>query len=212
MRSYLLWLGASLLLPISACSFPDYSGKPTPQYRQNPNPKQRYDLTMTIANAPGVFKSVESFMQYDVVNSECLLPPDSNPVGYNSSIPTAEPVIEFKKISDTEYVGTFFTDMMIDEDYYGRGVCHWRLVQAGARLKAIGVDGETTFFSTLELEEITAEKSLTTYFWKGHYPLNPEVDLENPVSFGQKIRSKMASNLTDEDVFSITLASNKVRP
>ncbi len=31
-------------------------------------------------------------------------------------------------------------DRMLDEDYYGRGVCHWEFTGAGAMLKATGAE------------------------------------------------------------------------
>lgn len=151
-------------------------------------------------------------MQYDVVNSECLPPPDSNPGGNHSPTPTAEPVVALMKISDTEYVGTFYTDMMVDEDYYGRGVCHWKLIQAGVRLRATGADGETTFFSTLHQKDLLAGNGVTTYFWKGDYPRETEIGIDNFASLGQTDRSKVASNLTENELFTITLTPKEVQP
>lgn len=209
----MLWhrslLGLGIFIALAACNpFNSFGNKPVVDFKQNPNPKQRYDITMTIANAPGQFASVESFMQYDVVNSECLPPPDSNPGGYNSPTPTAEPVVTLRKVSDTEYIGTFYTDMMIDEDYYGRGICHWKLIQAGVRLRATGADGETTFFSTLHLEDLIYEKPVTTYFWKEGFPRSetddyPDLGMSDPSKFKPEIQ---------HNLFSVILVPKEVQP
>lgn len=49
-----------------------------PEYRKNPQPKQAYRITMAIENAPGPFRHLLGLAQFDVVNSECLPPPDEN--------------------------------------------------------------------------------------------------------------------------------------
>lgn len=182
------------------------------RYKQNSHPKQRYDITMTIADAPGPFASIKGFMQFDVVNSECLPPPDSNPNGYNSPTPTIQIPTEFTRISDTEYVGTFYTDMMVDEDYYGRGICHWQPIGASVRLKATGAEGETKFLPSLSAEDLLAEQTKTIYFLKKSYPRHPESTLETPLAFGAVDRSKMPSNISEDDLFTITLAAKRMTP
>ncbi|MQQ99823.1 hypothetical protein [Glaciimonas soli] len=43
----------------------------TPDIKQNPHPKMRYEITLTIKDAPGPFDAVTGFMQYDVTNEQC---------------------------------------------------------------------------------------------------------------------------------------------
>ena len=202
-------LGPMLLL--SACSLPVDSGKPATQYQQNPHPEQRYDITMTIANAPGPFASIKSWMQYDVANTECLPPPDSNPQG-SSNYMTRPVPFELTQVSDTEYTGTVYTDFLLDEDYYDRGICHWKLLNVGIDQKATGAEGETSFLPGLSLEDLLAGKAVTTYFLEKSYPRHPESTLENPVAFGQSDRSKMMSTIKDDELFTITLTPKEVQP
>lgn len=80
-----------LLLALAACSpsgtdmtssasaSESAARKERPTYRENPQPKQAYRITMTIENAPGPFASMTALAQYDVVNKECLRPPKDNP-------------------------------------------------------------------------------------------------------------------------------------
>lgn len=203
MRRHFSWIGLSLLLPLSACS-PPSSENAMPDFKQNPNPKQSYQLTLTIANAPGPFESLEGFMQFDVKTPECLPPPNDNG-GHPWPTPTEDIRIAWTRINDTEYTGAVYIDGMINEDYYGRGTCHWELIQAYAVLRATGANGETQFMPNISPEKLKAEQSQTTYFVKQFYPRDP--DIENYPEFGQTDRSKMASTLKDDELFTVTLAS-----
>jgi hypothetical protein len=65
----------SLVLSTSACG-----SLMNPDIRQNPHPKMRYDITMTIEGAPSPFDSVNGHMQYDISNERCA--PEDNLAGY----------------------------------------------------------------------------------------------------------------------------------
>lgn len=180
-----------------------------PDFKQNPRPKQIYQLTLTIANAPGSLASVEGVMQFDVVTPECLPPPKENG-GMPWPVPTHNFPITWTRISDTEYTGLVYIDGMLDEDYYGKGMCHWKLIQARADLKATGANGETRFMPNIEPDKLLAQQAQTTYFLKEFYPRNP--DIENYPEFGQADRSKMAPSLKDDDLFTVTLTSKAATP
>lgn len=109
MRLRLPWPGLGSMLLLSACSFPVDSGSLATQYQQNPHPTQRYDLTLTITNAPSEFASVKSTMLDDVVNSQCLPPPSSNPQGKSNHMKRPAP-FEMPRVSDTKYTGMGYTD------------------------------------------------------------------------------------------------------
>jgi len=207
MRLPLLWLGLGLMLCLPACSRSSDAENSVTNSKQNPHPTQRYDITMTIADAPGPFASVKGFMQFDVVNDECLPPPNSNPSGYSSPTPTIEISTIFARISDTEYVGAFYTDMMVDEDYYGEGVCHWLLMDTRVRLEATGAPGETRFLPSLPAESLHAGQAVTTYFTKNSYPR--DADIENYPDLGMSDPNKYKPELRGQ-LFSITLTPKKV--
>ena len=212
MQPYRSWLGLGLVLALAACNpLSSFGNKPVSDYKINSSPEQRYDITMTIANAPGPFASMEGLVQYDVSNSLCLPPPDSNPGGYSAHMTRHIPFV-LTRVSETHYTGTVFADLMLDEDYHGRGVCHWKVVQARVHMKATGADGETLFIPSLSVENLFAGKAVTTYFLKKSYPRHPESTLENPVAFGQSDRSKMMSTIKDDELFTITLTPKEGQP
>lgn len=178
-----------------------------PAYHKNPQPKQAYRITMTIENAPGPFARMLGLAQFDVVNRECLPPPDDNN-GHLWPVPTEGVEIPLQKVSENTYSGVVYADQMLDEDYYGRGVCRWKLIQAQVQLKATGAKGETKFIPSLGSEDLFADKSQKVYFWREYYPGASAV-LEEYPEFGQTDRSRISSEIRDEDLFTVTLTSSK---
>lgn len=126
--TYALILTLSLALITSACS----SSKKTPDIKQNPNPKQRFDITMQLDNAPGPFDSVTGFAQFDIKNSNCV-PTDSFSGAKHT--PTKNIEVDFKLVADDIYRATVYADSLEDEDYFNLGVCHWSLTAVAANLK-----------------------------------------------------------------------------
>lgn len=174
--------------------------------RLNPNPKRAYEIVMTIDGAPGPFGSIEASAQYDVVNE--------NECGHiNSFAGVAEKISNFElvpltKVSDTEYRGTVYADRMLDEDYYGRGICRWQLIQAGAVLRATGSSEETRFLPFIPEAKIAAGSSQTLYFWKGGYPRDR---MDNYPDYGERTVEGFKPELRG-DLFKVTLTSREVLP
>ncbi|RMH93135.1 hypothetical protein EBB59_06240 [Lysobacter pythonis] len=172
----------------------------------NPAPQQAYEITLTIDNAPGPFAVVEGIAQFDVTNEgECgYIDPFA---GVPHRITSSEP-FELNKISENEYRGTLYLDYMQDDAYYDRAVCHWEFTQARARLRATESPDDTRFLPRLDRDELLAQQSRTTYFWRGGYPRDemanyPDSGYRTPERFKPEIRN---------DLFSITLSARKVTP
>ncbi|MDL9998462.1 hypothetical protein QTI24_07620 [Variovorax sp. J22P240] len=135
----------------------------TPDIKQNPHPKMRYEITLTIQDAPGPFESVEGYVYYEVTNKECS---PENPIsGTWGQRPTASIPLVFTPIADGVYTGTVYLDLLQDEDYFGLGVCHWKFGTAGASLKA----KEVGFTPGISSASIATGRSETTYFSREHY-------------------------------------------
>lgn len=200
-----------LFISVAACS-DSMNDKPMPEYKENPTPRQAYRLTMRIDNAPGEFGWIQGFLQYDVVNRDCLPPPKDNPGGYQSPLPTRSIPFGLDRTAEGGYTATVYTDGMVDEDYHGRGVCRWELKNVQVQLKATGQRAETLFMADVYGDELLAGQSKTLHYIKRGYPRHPETTLDEPLSSGQTDRSQMASYLTDDDLFTITLASEEVAP
>ena len=149
-----------LTLTLPACG----QSMKKPDIKLNPQPKMRYELTLTVQDAPGPFESVTGFMQYEVQNEQECVPADAIS-GHHQRL-SIDPDIEFKRVGDSQtYKGTVYLDRVQDSDYYGLGVCRWKMVGFSAVIKA----GEVTFNPFISGEQIAKLQSKTEYFAKKIY-------------------------------------------
>lgn len=151
---------------------------PSPALRKlNPAPTQAYEIRLTLANTSDLssatdgkspFTEVEGTAQFDASNA--ALCGRSNALsGHVATMSSHEPFV-LSRISATEYVGTVYTDMLLDEDYYGRGVCHWQLTEARVAVRARPDIADTRFVAGLPAQKVLAADTQARYFWKGFYP------------------------------------------
>lgn len=174
--------------------------------KENPNPRKAYQIVMTLVDAPGTFESIRGVAQYDVANYlECGR---IDEVNRNISRITENIPFVLEKVSQTQYSGVIYADLLLDEDYYGRGVCHWKLTAVRTRLKATGAQEETRFVSRLGSDSILAGMGATSYYWKGGYPRSRADDY---VDIGFPDEDKYKPELRDQ-LFSITLEAKDVQP
>lgn len=177
------------------------------------HPRQAYRIVMTIENPPGPFAQVEGSARYDVVNYQAC--------GELSRIPGAEgvasridnqPEVRMERLSENTYAATVYADLMIDEDYYGRGTCHWKFSYFSALLRATGDIRETRFLPSIDAADIFAKKTIRQYFWKKPYPIDTPLP-----SSGQSFPELGQKNLDDvpeekkSEFFSIVLAANELQ-
>ncbi len=170
----------------------------TPDIKQNPHPKMRYEITLTIQGAPGPFDSVTGFMQYEIANEECA--PKDTFAGVYHKPPIQHPPIVFTRVSDYVYTGIVHLDLMQDEDYYGLAVCHWAMTAAIVELKAKGA----TFSTSASLDDVVAQKPSTKYLWKQAY-----LDPASGDSSGNSVPLIDAVKQHPERYFSATLIAKE---
>ena len=78
--------------------------------------------------------------------------------------------IKMNLVGHDEYEVLFYADAVLDEDYFGEGVCQWKPENFGASFKATGKKEETEFNISDVMENLEKEKTLTKYYWKRGYP------------------------------------------
>ena len=175
----------------------------TAAYRENPHPTQAYRITITIKDAPGPFGWMRPLAHYDVVNPECLSPPEDNPGGRSAPVPTRPTDFKLERRSDGVYTGVVYADLMQDEDYVDNGVCHWALTSIVLQMKATGADGETLFAPGILVPDSISGPPQILYFNKISYPRLQSSELAQPLDTGE-LRSRFGPSIRDEDLFSIT--------
>ncbi len=186
---------------------------PPPLRKLNPTPTQAYEVRVTLANAADLssaadgkspFTLVEGVAQFDASNAaRCGR---SNALSGNVPTMSSHEPFELSRVSATEYVGTVHVDMLLDEDYYGRGVCHWTLTEARVVVRALMDIADTRFVAALPAGKLIAADSQTRYFWKGYYPRFEQGQFAD---YGRLQLDAVPVNRRSE-FFSITLTARKM--
>ena len=130
MRRKLLSSMLSLLL---LAPFSITQGKPiTTNYEPqlNPNPKERYDFTVTLIDAPTNLVVTNVWAIYES-NCEQLL---NKHAGAYKEL-TKEFALEFHKIKPNVYQATTYGDKLLDGNRPDGTVCHWKLAYLSVRLE-----------------------------------------------------------------------------
>nr|WP_329923366.1 hypothetical protein [Stenotrophomonas geniculata] len=194
-----------LLLALTACSpyadaERDVAAGGRGLAKLNPSPQQGYELVLTLNDAPGPFAVVEGVAQYDARNyAACgqIVPA----TGTAGRITSQEP-IALRQVGENEYRGTFYLDRMQDEDYYGRGVCHWSLTGVGAMLRATNGKADTRFLTFIDKKRMDAGSQLTRYYPRADYPRIEEITgygasgKEDPSAYKEELRNALFSTTT----------------
>jgi len=185
----------SLTLITSGCGA---SPMKTPDIKQNPNPKMRYEITITIDGAPGPFDSINGYVMYQVENDDCVpLQPGS---GARLAPEKSMPVTFTREVSGSNvFKGTLYADLMQDENYFGLGVCHWTVGGTGANLNL----GKIVFSSGMSLDDVQSQKPLVTYFANSLFH-NPKMEGGDTGT----IRTAYVAQHPNE-FFSVTLVTKK---
>lgn len=180
----------------------DSSPRKPDAYLHNPNPTEKYEVTITVENAPGPFESVGGSAGYSA--PDCRYVVDK----FNGifSSPYDSKGIDLKKTSDNEWKGYFYADEMADKDY-GFGMCTWILHSAIASFSATQSPDDTSFSLDVDREQLLGGESVTKFYNRIRYPKN---DVVYPI-YGRD-RSQFGPSITDADLFTITVAVEKVSP
>lgn len=197
-----------LLLLLAACN--PFNSQPKVdeiQIRRNQQPTQAYKIAVTIADAPGPFTVVSGGAAYVIANRACG---KTDKWGGFTAVPNTGVSVELTKVSETRYEGMVYLDLLVNEDYYGKGVCRWEFNNTGVSFAASADKYATAFVPSLSASEVLAEKPVTTYFRKELYP--QVTTLSHYSDLGQTDRSKFAAYITDAGLFTITMTATKVQP
>jgi hypothetical protein len=173
-----------------------------PDIKLNPHPKMRYEIMLTIEDAPGPFDAVESFVGYEVVNGNCV---PLTPFTGATITPTKHVSMELTRISDKVYTGELYVDRLIDEDYFGLGLCRWSMTFTNFSLRI----GNLVVAHSISLEHVLAVDSVTRYFNNQSYfseDAKSTKDSHPRVSSGNASRSEFKD---PKNTFSTTLSSKE---
>lgn len=153
----------------------------TPLRKLNPAPRLPLRVRIRVDGAPGDFSSVRGTVQYDVVNAAQCGKRDA----LSGAVPsiTSNETFELTRLSDTEFTGVVYADRILDENYYGRGVCRWELTEARVALRAGGAEQDARFVAGIKGSQLAAGATAAKYYWGGYYPRAKQ---DGFADFGQK--------------------------
>ena len=127
--------------------------------KKNAHPIKRYEVTATV-EAPEPRDKVNGRVYFDVVSTACLQ--ENKFLGVYIRPSNAFIDFEMARVSRHIWKGYFYRDAMLDEDYYGRGSCHWEITSVSVGFTAQG----KPFSSGLMLEEILRGEAHSAYYRK----------------------------------------------
>ena len=82
------------------------------------------------------------------------------PVAGVKMAPIKQVSLDLATMSDGTFKITVFADRMLDEDYFGRGICHWSMTAT----TFVVTKGKTSFVASLDLREILAGNRETRFY------------------------------------------------
>jgi hypothetical protein len=124
---FALTVVAPLFLLVACDKSPRFE---SPVAKTNPNPTQGYEITVELIDPPADIRSIAGEAHFGIPDVSCMHQPDLI-AGYT---PGSSYIKKFAltKVDENTYQGRIFLDWPIDEDYYGLGVCKWKIATVDA--------------------------------------------------------------------------------
>ena len=143
-----------LALLLGACAKTPES----PVAKTNPNPTQRYEITVELIDPPRDIQKITGVAKFGVGTRACL--PYREKIARVTIGASYQKEFPLVRVSDNTYKGHILLDWPIDEDYYGLGVCEWRIGTVDAVFTR---DRELTQSALLIGSEVTHEADTLSY-------------------------------------------------
>lgn len=122
---------------------------------------------------------------------------------------------QVRQLGEFEYETVVYADAVLDEDYFGEGICHWKPDGFGISLKATGNPEETEFNFSDVMKDLLEKKTLTKYFSKKAYPYSRTKDnsiYPNYVDFGLSSLESYNIEQYRDEMFTINVTLEEVQP
>ncbi len=128
----------------------------------NPDARQHLAIIATVNGAPGPFDRVDGHADYRVDNSDCVA---LTPVTGATILPEQRVPLQFQPQADGAFRANVVLDRFRDEDYFGRGICHWALVGVVADFH----HGLVDFSPAIGLAGVTNPRTVVRHFSNASY-------------------------------------------
>ena len=217
MKLITLSLAVALLsiVSLNACSNAEVSmniqKETEAKFHLNPQPKQAYRLMIKINDAPGPLQLMGKMgVGYKAEDCTYII----NKIEGAPAHPEKNVQFDIHQINEFEYESIVYADAVLNEDYFGNGVCHWNPEGFGFSLSATGKPEETRFNFSDILEKLLSKKTLTQYYWKWTYPFSKKEDgtlYTDSVHYGI-VSPELYDAEKHKEMFSITVSLEEIQP
>jgi hypothetical protein len=211
-------LATAAVSAVAAESGHSKSGLPHPKF--NPHPQEIYEITLTVHNAPGPIEQGGGFVAYRADSTKCV-PKEQMP--YNDSVAPAVysrnlDLERASKNDDKAYKIIIALDLLVDDNHYGKEVCHWRINDIEL---TIGRDLDVSTPNTVFFDNIISQANIktghtvTTYFLKSDYIDPKHKTVGRSASVKQFTQLDYLNTPETERLnkfFSVTLTAKKLTP
>ena len=177
----------------------DADGKAFP-IQHNPHPKEAYDFTVTLIDAPKELQATQAAAFY---LSDCRLPVDKL-AGANTQMSYILP-ITFNKLKDNVYHATVYRDALL-EDFPNGAKCQWELFSADMYFAPTPNIANIRYLASIDLQKEnqispnawTVDQYITRYRFNQKLPyddgsLHHGRALYNKELFGEAARAELAT-------------------
>lgn len=216
MKPITLLLAVALLsiVSLNACSNAEVSTniqkKTEAKFHLNPQPKLAYRLMIKINDAPGPLQLMGKMgIGYKAEDCTYII----NKFEGAPAHPEKNAQSDIRQISEFEYESVIYVDAVLNEDYFGKGVCHWKPEGFGFSLSATGKPEETRFNFSDILENLLNKKTMTQYYWKWTYPFSKKEDgtlYTDSVHYGI-VSPELYDAEKHKEMFSITVSLEEIQ-
>lgn len=157
-------------------------------------------MVVTTHDAPQDIYASAAYVTYRISNEDCL-PPIDNFEGVRYGLEKHSLDIQLHRVDASTFAGEYFGDGLLSKDYFGKGVCNWKIDLVGATLKT----DRTKSFTYFSIATSGDEKETILYTSKNIQP-----KLENQAIPATTLSRENLPNSADEPndgYFSMTITT-----
>ena len=169
----------------------------------NPAPRQRYVLTLRFDGLPGEIADLDATADFEVENRECVPYDFSRAVGGVRLPPRHSVPLALERVDTGTWTAVVHEDALLDEDYYGLGVCHWALNNASVHFRS----DATRFVGGMPADRLLAGGVLVDHFLARDFAHRPE---PMEVVFGEEAADYYQASAGPQ--FTLTITARREAP
>lgn len=171
--------------------------------KPNPAPQQPYTLTLAFSDLPGKPSEVKGTLDFEVSNLDCVPMDYKRAVGGVKLAPQHSVPVEFRLNDQGSYIARVNADALLDEDYYGLGVCHWALASATVHFRS----PSTRFVGGAGADAVMSGDSVTQHYLVNDFNKKPDV---MDIVFGEDSPTFYQASAGPQ--FTMTMSARKETP